>query len=221
MGEMITLTAEDGFTLDAYKAAPEGPPKGGIVVVQEIFGVNSHIRGDTDKFARAGYFAIAPAVFDRLEKGVELGYDEAGVAQGRELMGRMDFDKALMDVRAAADAVAGAGKTGLVGYCWGGSVAWLAATRLGLPSVGYYGGGIPGFADEAPKAPVMLHFGELDAGIPLDGVEKVKAKHPDVPVHIYEGAGHGFNCDQRGSYHEPSAKLALERTLEFFGAHVG
>ncbi|MDH3232299.1 MAG: dienelactone hydrolase family protein [Alphaproteobacteria bacterium] len=221
MGEMNTLTAEDGFTLDAYKAVPEGPPKGGIVVVQEIFGVNSHIRGDTDKFARAGYLAIAPAVFDRLEKGVELDYDDAGVAHGRELMGRMDFDMALMDVRAAADAVANAGKVGLVGYCWGGSVAWLAATRLGIPSVGYYGGRIPGFADEQPKAPVMLHFGALDAGIPLDGVEEVKAKHPDVPVHIYEDAGHGFNCDVRGSYHEASAKLALERTLEFLGTHVG
>jgi len=221
MGEMITLTAEDGFVLDAYQAAPEGTPKGAIVVVQEIFGVNSHIRGDTDKFAQAGYLAIAPAVFDRLEKGIELDYDEAGVARGRELMGQMDFDTALMDVRAAADAVAGAGKVGLVGYCWGGSVAWLAATRLGLPSVGYYGGGIPGFADEQPKAPVMLHFGALDAGIPLDGVEQVKAKHPDVPVHIYDDAGHGFNCDARGSYHEPSAKIALGRTLEFFGANVG
>lgn len=221
MGEMITLTAEDGFELDAYKAAPEGTPKGGIVVIQEIFGVNSHIRGDTDKFARHGYLAIAPAVFDRLEKNVELGYDEAGIARGRELMGQMDFDTALMDIRAAVDAVAGAGKTGLVGYCWGGSVAWLAATRLGIPSVGYYGGRIPDLADEQPKAPVMLHFGALDAGIPLDGVEKVKAKHPDVPVHIYEDAGHGFNCDARGSYHEPSAKIALERTLEFFGAHVG
>jgi len=221
MGETITLTAEDGFTLSAYKATPEGAPKGAIVVIQEIFGVNPHIRGDIDKFARAGYLAIAPAVFDRLETGVELGYDEEGIAYGRGLMGKMDFDTALMDVRAAADAVAGAGKVGLVGYCWGGSVAWLAATRLGIASVGYYGGRIPDYADETPSAPVMLHFGAEDAGIPLDGVEKVKAKHANVPVHIYEGAGHGFNCDARGSYHAPSAKIALGRTLEFFGAHVG
>jgi carboxymethylenebutenolidase len=221
MGEMITLTAEDGFELGAYKATPDGTPKGGIVVVQEIFGVNSHIRGDTDKFARAGYLAIAPAVFDRLEKGVELDYDEAGIARGRELMGQMSFDNALMDVRAAAAEIADAGTTGLVGYCWGGSVAWLAATRLGLPSVGYYGGGIVGLADEQPKAPVMLHFGALDQAIPLEGVEQVKAKHPDVPVHIYEGAGHGFNCDARGSYNETAAKQALERTMEFFGSHVG
>lgn len=221
MGEMITLTAEDGFTLDAYKAVPDGAPKCGIVVIQEIFGVNSHIRGDTDKFARAGYLAVAPAMFDRIEKNVDLGYDEEGIAYGRGLMGKMDFDTALMDVRAAADAAADGGKVGLVGYCWGGSVAWLAATRLGIPSVGYYGGRIPDYNDEDPKAPVMLHFGAEDAGIPLDGVETVKAKHPDVPVHIYEGAGHGFNCDARGSYHEPSAKIALERTLEFFGANVG
>jgi carboxymethylenebutenolidase len=221
MGEMITLTAEDGFTLDAYKATPEGTPKGGIVVIQEIFGVNSHIRGDTDKFARHGYLAIAPAMFDRLEKNVELGYDEEGIAYGRGLMGKMDLDTALLDVRAAADAAAEAGKVGLVGYCWGGSVAWLASTRLGIPSVGYYGGRIGDFVDEQPKAPVLLHFGAEDAAIPLDVVDKVKATHADVPVYVYEGAGHGFNCDARGSYHEASAKIALERTLEFFGANVG
>jgi len=221
MGEMITLTAEDGHTLDAYKAVPNGAPKGGIVVIQEIFGVNSHIRSDSDKFARAGYLAIAPAMFDRLEKNVDLGYDEAGIAHGRGLMGKMDFDTALMDVRAAADAAAEGGKVGLVGYCWGGSVAWLTATRLGIPSVGYYGGRIGDYVDEEPKAPVLLHFGALDAQIPQDIVEKVKAKHSDVPVYVYDDAGHGFNCEARGSYHAPSAKIALERTLEFFGANVG
>jgi len=221
MGETITLTAEDGHELSTYKAAPDGAPKGGIVVIQEIFGINSHIRSDTDKFASAGYLAIAPALFDRVERGVELGYDEAGVAAGRALMGQMSFDNALADIRAAVKEIESAGTTGVVGYCWGGSVAWLTATRLGLPSVGYYGGGIAGLSDEQPQAPVMLHFGETDHAIPLADVDQVRAKHSDVPIHVYEGAGHGFNCDQRGSYHEASAKLALDRTLEFLGTHVG
>lgn len=221
MGKTITLTSADGAKISAYRADPEGTPKGGIVVIQEIFGVNHHIRGDTDKFARHGYAAIAPAFFDRIEPGIELGYDAAGIEAGRGYMGMLDIDKTLGDVRAAADALKGVGKIGAVGYCWGGTIAWLTACRLGIPSVGYYGGQIAKHVGEKPKAPVMLHFGETDHAIPLTDVEKVTAAHPDVPVYVYAGAGHGFNCDERGSYDAKSAGIALGRTLDFFGTYVG
>jgi carboxymethylenebutenolidase len=221
MGTTIKLTSADGFEIGAYRADPAGTPKGGIVVVQEIFGVNNHIRGDTDKFARHGYAAIAPAFFDRIEPGVELAYDEAGIEAGRGYVGKLDIDKVLADVQAAAKVLEAVGKVGVVGYCWGGTIAWLSATRLGLPSVGYYGGHIAKAVEEKPKAPVMLHFGEADHAIPLDDVEKIKKAHPDVPIHVYPGAGHGFNCNERGSYDAKSAEIALGRTLEFFGTHVG
>jgi len=220
MGEMIKLTAEDGFTLDAYLALPEGKPKGGIVVMQEIFGVNSHIRNDTDKFARHGYAAIAPAVFDRVETGVELGYNEHGFTKGRALVTDLGWDGPLKDVSAAAAYISQYGKVGGVGYCWGGSLAWLAATRLGIPSVGYYGGRTAGLLDEEPKAPVILHFGEHDAHIPMTDVQKIKDAHPDVPVYVYD-AGHGFNCDERPDYNKEAADLALDRTLAFFKEFVG
>lgn len=219
MGETIKLTAEDGHEFDAYMAMPEGTPKGGVVVIQEIFGVNSHIRNDTDKFARMGYAAIAPAVFDRTERGVELGYDEDGFAKGRGIVGELGFDGPLMDIKAAAEHIAGHGKVGAVGYCWGGSVAWLCATRLGLPSVGYYGGRTAAFVDEQPQAPVMLHFGEHDAAIPMDDVNKIIEAHPDVPVHIFD-AGHGFNCDERGSYDKASADAALKLTTGFLAEQI-
>ena len=220
MGETIKLTAEDGHSFDAYVAMPDGTPKGGVVVIQEIFGVNSHMRNDTDKFAAMGYAAIAPAVFDRVEAGVELGYDEDGFTKGRSIVGELGFDGPLMDIKASAAHIAGHGKVGAVGYCWGGSVAWLAATRLGLPSVGYYGGRTAGLIDEKPQAAVMLHFGEHDAAIPMDDVNKIIEAHPDVPVHIFD-AGHGFNCDERGSYDAASCEAALKLTAEFLTDHVG
>ena len=220
MGETIKLTAEDGHEFDAYLAMPEGAPRGGVVVVQEIFGVNSHIRRDTDKFAAMGYAAIAPAVFDRTERGVELGYDEDGFAKGRGIVGELGFDGPLMDIKAAADRISGHGKVGAVGYCWGGSVAWLCATRLGLPSVGYYGGRTADLSGEQPQAPVMLHFGEHDAAIPMDDVNKIIEAHPDVPVHVFD-AGHGFNCDERGSYDQASCEAALKLTTAFLAEQVG
>jgi len=216
MGKIIELKAEDGHQLVAYRVDPDGVAKGGLVVIQEIFGVNAHIRDVCDRFAAAGYSVIAPAVFDRVKKGVELGYDEDGIAAGRELMGRLDWDSALKDVSAAAQALRPDGKVGVVGYCWGGSLAWLAACRMDIAAaVGYYGGQIPKYVGEAPRAPVMLHFGEMDASIPLQGVEAVKAAHPDIPVYIYP-AGHGFACDRRASYHQESSALAWRRTLAFF-----
>lgn len=216
MGDWTSLRAEDGHGLSAWRA---GDGEMGLVVVQEIFGVNEHIRSVTDRFAGLGFTAIAPALYDRIEPGLETGYEPDDIAWGRELRGKIDNADALKDIAAAVALLAGEGrKVGVVGYCWGGSLAWLSATRLpGVSAaVGYYGGEVPKSKGETPKCPVMLHFGAEDHGIPLDGVEAVKAAHPDVPVHIYENAGHGFACDARASFHEASRDLALDRTLTFF-----
>jgi carboxymethylenebutenolidase len=222
MGKLLELTAADGFTLSAYRADPAGAPRGAVVVVQEIFGVNSHIRSLCDGFAGDGYVAIAPALFDRIQRNVELGYTDADIAAGRELKGKAGIDKALEDVDAARAAVADVGKVGIVGYCWGGYVAWMAAARLsGLAcAVPYYGGGMIEAAAEQPKCPVMMHFGNHDPVLPLEGVERLRAAHPAQQVFIYE-AGHGFNCDQRGSYNAAAAAQARARTLEFFRRHIG
>ena len=218
MGQMLTLTAADGFKLGAYRADPTGTPKGALVVVQEIFGVNSHIRNVTDNFAALGYVAIAPAIFDRATPGIEVGYDQAGIDVGLKAREAIPIDGTLADLQAAVDAVKTVGKVGIVGYCWGGTLAYLAAGKLtGLSAaVGYYGGQIASsFLDVEPKVPTMLHFGETDHGIPLADVQKIIDRYRDMPIHVYS-AGHGFNCDQRGSYDKPSAELALTRTLEFF-----
>lgn len=223
MTSTITLTAADGHALSAYRAEPPGAPRGGIVVVQEIFGVNDHIRKVADGFAGAGYSVVAPALFDRVQRGVELGYGEADIAAGRAIRARIAPDDALKDVAAARDALKGAGRTGIVGYCWGGFIAYIAATRLdGLSAaVSYYGGGIGAVAGETPRCPVLMHFGETDHAIPLAEVDKVRqAQGAKVEIQIYP-AGHGFNCDQRGSYDAASAKTALARTLAFFARHLG
>jgi len=222
MGTMIELSAGDGFRLAAYRADPAGSPRGGLVVVQEIFGVNSHIRDVCDGYAADGYRAIAPALFDRIEKGVELGYTAADIARGREYKAKATADAALLDVDAARSAVAAAGKVGIVGYCWGGFITWLAACRLkgfaGASS--YYGGGILDAVGEQPRCPVIAHFGERDHVLPVAGVRAFAEAHPDVAVHIY-AADHGFNCDQRGSYDPAAATLARQRTLDFLRQHVG
>lgn len=222
MGQMIELTATDGFKLSAYRAKPAGQPRGGLVVIQEIFGVNSHIRDVCDGFAADGYLVVAPALFDRLERGVEYGYTADDVTRGRDLKVKVPVDAALLDVAAARDAVAGAGKVGITGYCWGGYVAWMAAARLpGLAAaVPYYGGGMLEAVGETPRCPVLCHFGERDAHIPVAGVREFAAAHPEVDVRIYP-ADHGFNCDQRGSFDGPAAKLARQRTLAFLHEHVG
>ena len=223
MGTMTTLTAEDGHRLSAYRAAPSGTPKGGLVVVQEIFGVNHHIQSLCDRFAADGYVALAPAIFDRVEPGINLGYTADDIEQGRSIRGKVDIADMVRDVRAAVQALKAEGQSvGVVGYCLGGTLAWLAATRIDgvRAAVGYYGGGIADTAAEAPRCPVMLHFGETDASIPKEHYEKVRRVHPSLPVHVYP-AGHGFSCDERGSYEERSASLARERTLAFFRQHVG
>lgn len=222
MGKMIELTASDGHKLAAYRAEPTGKPRGGIVVIQEIFGVNSHVKSVADGFAEDGYVAIAPAMFDRVQRNFDVGYTPEDIAKGRELRPKITVDMAMKDAQAAVNEAKKAGKVGIVGYCWGGFVAWMASAKVsGLAcAVPYYGGGILDNADIEPKVPVMGHFGEKDSMIPADGVRKLAEKHKKQQIYIYP-ADHGFNCDQRGSYHAPSAKQARERTLEFFRKHVG
>jgi carboxymethylenebutenolidase len=223
MGQMIQLKAKDGQTISAYRAEPKGEPRGGLVVIQEIWGVNSHIRNVADGYAAEGYLAIAPALFDRVEPGVMMDeYTNETMQKGFGFMQKVDMDKALLDIGAAVETASEAGKAGVVGFCFGGRMAWLAASRVpGIAaSVPYYGGGIPGLASEQPKCPVLLHFGERDAHIPVSSVQEFKKAHPDLPVYLYP-ADHGFNCDQRGSYDASAAKLARERTLEFLRKHVG
>jgi carboxymethylenebutenolidase len=222
MGQIITLTTSDGFALSAYRVEPAGTPRGGIVVLQEIFGVNHHIRAVADRYAEQGYLAVAPALFDRVQPGVELGYTPDGIQQGIELNKKTRREDTLKDIAAAVAEAARAGKVGVVGYCWGGSLAYASAASLDgiAAAVGYYGGMIAGMLDQKPKVPTILHFGAKDAHIPLSDVEKIKAALPSVPVYVYD-ADHGFNCDERGSYNTPSADLALGRTLPFFREHVG
>lgn len=222
MGETIILRAADGFGTTAYVAKPAGKPRGGLVVIQEIFGVNHHMRGVADGYARDGYVAIVPALFDRIRPGIELGYDEAAIAKGRELKGASPTEAALLDIAAARDAIAATGKLGVIGYCWGGFLAWLGATRLKgfAAGISCYGGGIGGVATEKPACPVQFHFGDKDHAIPLSEVDKVRAAgHKAVEVHVY-AAGHGFNCDERGSFDAASAKLARIRALAFLDQHV-
>jgi carboxymethylenebutenolidase len=215
----MELTAADGHRLDAYVVSPSGSPRGGVVVIQEIFGVTRHIREVADRYAAAGYETIAPALFDRVEKHVDVPYTE--IARGIGYMQAVKMDQVILDVRAAIDAVAKAGKVGIVGYCWGGTIAYVAAARLTLAAaVSYYGGGTTHFLAEKPKAPVMYHYGELDTHIPLAAVEQVKAADPQGIFYLYP-ADHGFNCTDRASYEPASAKLAFERSLEFFKKHIG
>jgi carboxymethylenebutenolidase len=223
MGEMINLTAEDGFKLGAYKATPKGTPRGALVVIQEIFGVNHHIKNVTDGFAADGYVALAPAIFDRVERGFETGYQPADIERGRAVRGKLPIEDAVKDVRAAVKELQKTGlKVGVVGYCFGGTLAWLAATRIDgiAAAVSYYGGGVADTAEEKPKCPVIFHWGETDASIPKEHWEKVRKNHPNLTQYVYP-AGHGFQCDERASYHEPSARQARERTIPFFRQHVG
>lgn len=212
---MTTLTATDGHELDAYEVCPDGA-RAAIVVVQEIFGVNAHIRSVVDRYASLGYRSIAPALFDRVERGVELDYDGPGVEHGRELAGRIKWEPAMADLAAAVAHVSESGPVAVVGYCFGGSLAWRSASELPVAaSVGYYGGQIAELTELDPQVPTMLHFGERDHAIPLDQVAAIAASHPEVVVHVYAGAEHGFNCDARASHDPISAAIALGRTVEF------
>jgi len=219
MGSLTNLTAADGHRFGAYIAEPKGAPKGGVVVIQEIFGVNSHIRAVADGFAADGYYAVAPALFDRIQPGIELGYTADDVAKGREIRGKLVWDTVLQDVTVAVAAAAKAGRVGCTGYCYGGGVTWKMAHAVpGVSaSVGYYGGPWGELKDEAPKAPCLLHFGALDKMIPTSLADELKAKHPSITTHVYD-ADHGFNCDQRATYDATAAVIARRRTLAFFEA---
>lgn len=227
MGQTTELTSADGFKCPAYVAEPKGPARGGLVVLQEIFGVNTHIRAVADGYAAEGYFVVAPHTFHRVKAGVELGYKEDDMKAGFALKTAVEDLPApgvMQDIQAAIDHAAQAGKVGIVGYCWGGLLTWRSACTLkGLSAaVPYYGGGMTMGADaeRQPTVPVMAHFGDQDHWIPLETVEAFRQAHPEVAVHVYN-ANHGFNCDQRGSYNEAAAKLARERTLAFFAQHLG
>ncbi len=223
MGSFGDLGLGGGSTVQAWRATPEGPPKGGIVLIQEIFGVNAHIRSVAERYAGHGYAVVTPSLFDLVEPGVELPYDESGFTRGRELKGQLPPEQVLPVIAAAlAEAREATGKAATLGFCWGGLLAWLSATRLAPDaSVGYYGGGTIAYRDETPTCPVLLHFGEHDSHIPLDEVKDLHEAHRNIPMHVYEGAGHGFNCDARGDYHPEAARLAEERTLSFLATHLG
>ena len=222
MGKDIKLTASDNFQFGAYRAEPKSSAKAAVVVIQEIFGVNHHIRSVCDRLAAEGYTAIAPSIFDRTEPNFQCGYSPDEIAEARKFIANPDWAAMLRDTQAAIDAVKSVGPVGIIGFCLGGSVAYAAAAKLsGLSAaIGYYGGAIVRFADDKPKVPTQLHFGEKDAGIPLTDVETIRAKRPDVEIHIYPGAQHGFHCDERASYDKASADIAWPRSMSFFGKHL-
>lgn len=221
MGDQISIKMQDGFELSAYRSMPSAQSKGVVVVIQEIFGVNAHIREVADGYAAQGYSAIAPALFDRIERDIELGYAEADMGKGIELAFQgLEMAQTMKDLQSVVDYGAAQGAVGVVGFCFGGLLTYLSACQLNGVSAAssYYGGGIAGVLDHQPKCPLIMHFGELDAHIPMTDVDKIKEANPRIPVHVYD-ADHGFNCDHRASYSEQAAELALQRTLAHFDQH--
>jgi carboxymethylenebutenolidase len=220
MGEFTTIMARDGHEFQAYLAAPKGKPRGAIVVLQEIFGVNSHIRSVTDGFAAEGYTAIAPSLFDRIRRGIQLGYGPEDRQEAIGYMKQLKTDDTLKDVGAAIAVVKNSGRVGVVGYCWGGRLAYLTAGALPVACAVVYYGKIADQLDKKPKRAVLYHFGALDQSIPVSDIDSIKAAYPEAPVYLYEGADHGFNRDQHQSYNPQAAALARQRTLEFFARYV-
>jgi carboxymethylenebutenolidase len=214
MGKTIRLRAADGHEFDAYVAEPKGKAKGGVVVVQEIFGVTRHIQRVADQYAAQGYKAVAPAMFDRIKRGITLDYKD--IQQGIAYMLELKWPNTLADLEAAATEARSAGSAAVVGYCWGGTVAHVAASELDLDAaVSYYGGGVAKMLDKQPRCPIVYHFGDQDHSIPLPDVEKIRSQYPDGTLYVYPGAQHGFNCDERASYSAPDAKVAFERSIAF------
>lgn len=227
MSEWVELKAADGHELGAYVARPKGEPLGAVIVIQEIFGVNASVRSVADEYARHDFVAIAPALFDRFGKSIELGYTNEDLKKAYELYGKLNPDTQLLDIAAAAEHVAGTGKgTGVIGFCYGGLLAWLSATRAKAlktdlkSAVGFYAGGIGKFATEQPSCPVQLHFGAEDEHIGKDQIDAVRTAHPDVEIFLYEGAGHAFANEARASYVPAASKLAHERALAFLKSHI-
>lgn len=220
MGEFSTLMARDGHEFNAWLAAPSGPARGAVVIAQEIFGVNRHIRAVADGYAAAGYVTIAPCLFDRIRRGIELGYSEAEVQQGRGYRLQIPKEKTVLDLTACINVVKHSGRVSIVGYCWGGTLAYIAACELPVfCAVSYYGGQIKDALEKSPRRPVMYHFGEKDPHIPMSDIDKIRAADPNGIFHLYP-ADHGFNCNDRSTYDAPSATLALERTLQFLAAQM-
>jgi len=215
MGHPVSLPTPTG-RISGWRADPPFQPRGAVIVVQEIFGVNAHIRHQVDRFAAHGFIALAPALFDHIDYHIELGYDEAGVAQGRELVEQLSFDRVLGDIESAMRELSSEAKVGIVGYCWGGTVAFLGNTRLGLPAVSYYGARTLPFVRERLVAPMEFHFGEQDPLISEEAVAAHRDAHPGAKIYTYPGAGHGFNCEERADFHAESAQLAMDRTINFF-----
>lgn len=219
MGKNLTLTASDDHVLGAYRADPKAGTQGGIVVLQEIFGVNVHIRDVCDRFAADGYTAIAPALYDRSSlRNADLAYTKEDVTRGKKLREEFSWDDTILDVHAAVAVLGDEGlRVGTIGYCWGGSISYLSATRLEIhAAVVYYGGQIMPYLNEPERCPLLMHFGATDASIPSSDVDAIRKAHPDAQVHVYD-AGHGFNCDRREAFDAEASKLAQERTLDFFG----
>lgn len=215
MGEFITLMARDGHEFNAWMAAPRGPTRGAVVVAQEIFGVNRHIRRVTDDYAEQGYVAIAPCLYDRVRRGIELGYSAEEVQEGRGYRLQIPLEKTLRDLTSSLNVVKHAGRVAVVGFCWGGTLAYVAACEMPvIAAVSYYGGQIKDHLGKSPRRPVMYHFGERDPHIPMSDVDRIRAADPTGVFHLYP-ADHGFNCEDRGSYDAASASLARERTLAF------
>ena len=221
MGEFTTIMARDGHEFQAWLAAAPHRPRGAVLVIQEIFGINSHIRRVTDEFAAAGYTAIAPALFDRVRRGIELGYTPQDMQQGVGYVKQLDPEATRRDLAAALAVVKHSGRAGAVGYCWGGTQAYLAAGELPLACAVVYYGKLVSYLDRKPRCPVMYHYGTEDQSIPLADVERIRAAYQDAPVYTYQGAGHGFNCEQRASYDAQAAALARTRTLEFLARQIG
>lgn len=220
MGRSININTSTMQCIGGWLAEPAGMPRGGVVVAQEIFGVNAHIRSIADRLAGAGYTAIVPAFFDHLESGVELGYDAESQRRGVALASQLSFDRVIEDVGSAAQSIESAGRVACVGFCWGGTVAFLAAARLAMPAVSFYGSRNVRFLDEPVRAPVQFHFGATDRSIPPAAIQRHRDEVAGAEVHVYPEAGHGFNCDLRASYHAGSAALAWQRTLDFLARHL-
>jgi len=221
MGENVRLTAADGHDLGAYRTDPAANAKGGIVVIQEIFGVNSHVRDVCDHLAEQGYVALAPALFDRIAPGIELGYTEDDLHEGFGYMQEVGNETPMLDIQSAADALKSEGKVGAIGFCWGGQLAWLTSKNVDVDcSVGYYGVAVHDTLEPEPKCPMLLHFADNDVFVPPEAAERVRKAYPEMPIYNYP-ANHGFNCDQRPDFHEPSARQAMERTLAFFAEQLG
>ena len=220
MGDLTTLMARDGHEFNAWLKAPKGPARGALVIVQEIFGLNHHIRGVADGFAAAGYVTIAPSLFDRIRRGIELGYSDAEVREGRGYRMQLPIEKTLLDLAASINVVKHAGRVAVIGYCWGGTLAYVAACELPITcAVSYYGGQIRDHLGKSPRKPVMYHFGDKDPYISAGDIEKIRAADPNGVFHLYP-ADHGFNCEERASYDAACAQLAHERTLAFLVAQL-